>query len=335
MSRRSKIILGTLLLSLAVPAMPSAVWAEDLSVSALSDAQRADLGRLFADAQRAFAREAYPEAIRSLERAFEIFPEPNILYRIGDAYERQGQLGEAVKYYTRYVEAAADAEDVPLVHRHIIDLKSYIEKDTPAEAPPKPTEAKTAVLFIDSTPPGAQVYIGDEPAPRAVTPARIRVAPGRAPILLQADGHHALERVLRVEAGETLAMVYPLQAIASAKVEEERSPWPWVVGGVGVASVATGAGLLIASNSAASQIQTYDTQRLDAHRNGAPIPNRPSNYDQLKSQEYYFSRTGWTLVGVGAVGIGAGVTWLMLSDPDDAQVAVVPSWGGASVVGRF
>lgn len=333
MSRRAKILLLTLLLSLATPATAGA---EELLVSELTEQERAELGRLFTDAQRAFEREDYDRAVRNLEQAFEIFPEPNILYRIGDAYERSGRFDEAVEYYTRYVEAAADAEDLPMVHRHIAELKKYIEQDTPAEAPPKPAETKSALLFIDSTPAGAQVYIGDEPAPRALTPARIRVQPGKTPILLKADGHRPLERTLRVEAGETLAMVYPLQAQKmSAPAASESTSGPWVLGGLGVASLATGAGLLIASNSATSQLETYDRQRLKAHKNGDIIPSRPANYDDLKNQEYYFSRTGWALVGVGAVGIGAGVAWLMLSDREDAEVALVPGWGGLSLNGRF
>src|SRR5690554_5296300 len=103
MSRPWKVILFTLVLTLAMPAV---TWAEELSVADLSQNDRAELGRLFAQAQQAFEHQEYPNAIRSLERAFEIFAEPNILYRIGDAYERQGQFGEAIEYFTRYVEAA-------------------------------------------------------------------------------------------------------------------------------------------------------------------------------------------------------------------------------------
>ena len=335
MSLRLKIILFALALTLAAPAT---TWAEEPSVADLSAHDRAELGRLFAHAQQAFEQHEYPDAIRSLERAFEIFAEPNILYRIGDAYERQGELGQAVKYYTRYMQAATDATDLPLVHRHIAELKRYIETDAPAAAPPQPAQAKSGVLFIDSTPPGAAVYVANEPAPRAVTPARIRVAPGKTAILIKAEGYHPIERDVPVEAGETLAMVYPLQKLSpkdAAPEVAQTNPWPWVIGAAGVASLATGAGFLIASNSATSQLETYDQQRLNAHQTGAPVPARPGDYDTLQSQEYYFSRTGWTLVGVGALGVGAAVAWLVLAGEDGPEVALVPGWGDISLMGRF
>lgn len=341
MSRRCKSILFVLALSLTIPAIaPTSAWAEGPSIADLNGDQRAKLGHFFSEAQHAFERDAFADAILSLKEAFKIFPEPNILYRIGDAYERQGQLAEAVTYYTRYVEAAADAEDVPMVHRHISELQKYIAKDAPSKTPPKPTQMKTAVLFIDSTPPGAQVYIGDELAPRGVTPARIHINPGATPIYLEQRGYQPVERVLRIEAGETLSMVYPLQKITvtdAAPTDVSDAPgsaWPWVIGGVGTASLATGAGLLFAANSASSQLETYDKQRRDAHENGQVVPARPADYDQLKSDDYYFSRAGWALVGIGAVGVGAGIVWLTL-ELDEAEIAIVPSWGGASVRGQF
>ena len=335
MSRRVRIILVALLLSLALPA---AAAAQQRSVADLSEQERAELGRLFSAAQQDFEQQAYPDAIQSLERAFAIFAEPNILYRIGDAYERQGLLGEAIDYYGRYVEAATDATDLPLVKRHIAELKRYLENQTPTEAPPKPAQAKTAVLFIDSTPPGAALYVADEPAPRAVTPARIRVAPGKTSIFLKADGYRPIERIVPVEAGETLAIVYPLQKVAPAQDADEvaqSNPWPWVIGAVGVASLAGGAGFLIAANSASSQLETYDRERLKAHQQKTPVPARPADYDTLQSRDYYFSRTGWTLVGIGAVGIGVGAAWLWLAAEDDTPLAIVPGWGELSVMGRF
>jgi tetratricopeptide (TPR) repeat protein len=335
MNRRWRIIS---LMLMVILVMPLAAWSQESSVAELTDSQRADLGGLFAGAQRAFEQEAYGEAIVNLERAYDIFPEPNILYRIGDAYEQQGRLEEAVKYYVLYVEAAPDATDVPLVRRRIVDLKRHIddmrqEADAAtSEAPPKAVEAKLAVLIVDSNPAGARVHIGDEAEPRGVTPARFRVEPGDVHIQIDADGHRPLERVLRVEAGETLSMVYPLQEVAPA---DGSGAGPWVIGGVGVAALATGGGLLLASQSAGSQLETYDEQRLDAYGNGGPIPTRPADYDELTRQEYYFGRTGWAMIGVGAVGVGAGIAWLAVSDEDDAQLAVVPGWGGASVVGWF
>src|SRR5690554_3905179 len=121
MSLRLKIILFALALTLAAPAT---TWAEEPSVADLSAQERAELGRLFSAAQQDFEQQAYPDAIQSLERAFAIFAEPNILYRIGDAYERQGLLGEAIDYYGRYVEAATDATDLPLVDRKSTRLNS-------------------------------------------------------------------------------------------------------------------------------------------------------------------------------------------------------------------
>ncbi|WP_168210314.1 tetratricopeptide repeat protein [Persicimonas caeni] len=332
MSRRSRMV--ALLLSVALAA-PSVAWAAEPSLAELSADERAELGRLFTAAQGAFESEEYAQAIAKLERAYEIFPEPNILYRIGDAYEQQGDLEEAVAYYQRYVEAAPDASDAELVRRRIGDLEQILasrrsgDDASAEESAPESAASKLAVLIVDSNPAGARVRIGDEAEPRGVTPVRLRIEPGDVQIRLEADHHRPIERVLRVEAGETLSMVYPLQPVAPA---DDSIAWPWIVGGVGATALATGGGFLIASQSAQSQLDTYDARRLAAYRNDEPVPERPSDYDELTRESYYYGRTGWILTSVGIVGVGAGLTlWLM----EDDEVALVPGVGGATLMGRF
>ena len=81
-----------LAVSLAVPAV---ACGQTLDPSTLSAEQREAIGDLFTRARAAYEAGNFLEAVELLERAHRIFPEPNIIYRIGDAYESAGDLEDA------------------------------------------------------------------------------------------------------------------------------------------------------------------------------------------------------------------------------------------------
>jgi hypothetical protein len=90
---------------------------------------------------------------------------------------------------------------------------------------------------------------------------------------------------------------------------EESSLWRKV----GLAGVVTGGGLLAVSAAAF-------TFGLDAERELQSEPHTRAEVDSLLLQRGVFAAVGWPSLALGVVGLGAGVTMLVLDDStEDAQ----------------
>lgn len=297
------LVVATLIL---VPVVASAQAAEP---AALNAAQRAELGELFKRAQRAYEAKNYLEAIGALRAAHAIFGEPNILYRIGDAYENLGDLANAAEYYRQYVAAAPQATDAGLVQRRIDDLE---RRAAALEEKLTQTTPERAALLLDSNPAGAMVRLDDR-AIDGVTPVRVEVAPGMHRVELQRDGFVSVVREIRIEPDETISLVYQLERIETAPpVAVRPSPWPWIVGGAGVASLGASAGLLLGFRAADSRVAAWDQERLAAHDDGTQVLARPEGYDASVRNRVIFRNGAIIAGGVGVLAVAGATLWLLL-----------------------
>lgn len=318
-------------MAFAVALPTGAVAQTSPDASALNDAERDELGRLFKRAQSAYEAQNFLEAIEALRAAHHIFGEPNILYRIGDAYENLGDLANAAKFYREYVTAAPRASDAGLVQRRIEDLE---RRAAQLQESLKATEPERAALLLDSNPAGATVLLDDN-AVDGATPVRVELAPGVHRVELRRAGFVPVVRDIEVGGGETISLVYQLEAEMVAE-PSRRSPWPWIMGGAGVASLGAGVGLLLAARSAQSQIATWDAERLDAYESGGEVLRRPEEYDATVKRQLLFRNSGYVVGGVGAAALVGGVVWLLLrSGPSDSKAAVGVGPGGVTATIRF
>jgi tetratricopeptide (TPR) repeat protein len=304
-------------LAVALSAVPAHAQEDP---SELSEAEREELGRLFSRARDAYEAENFREAIEALTRAYEIFPEPNILYRIGDAYENLGDLEPAIEHYRRYVTEAPDASDAGLISRRIEDLERRLES-LRASVDDAPTEG--AAFLIDTNPPGASVAIDGEVIDSA-TPVRLEVEPGAHSIALSLDQHIPLTREVVVEAGETISLVYQLEAEEVPPPPSGPGAAPWILGGAGLLSMGTGAVLLVGGLTAQNQVDEWDADREAAYDAGEPVPPRPADYDATKRRAVIWRNAAIITGGAGLLMVGGGVAWLALSPRpgDGAEVAV-------------
>lgn len=310
---RTILIVGSLLSFASVVAAQPA-----LDPSTLSDEQRDELGRLFNRAQSAYQAENYLEAIEALQAAHAIFGEPNILYRIGDAYENLGDLGKAAEFYRRYADAAPGASDAGLVRRRVDDLeRRAAELERRLEA----TQPERAALLLDSNPAGALVRLDDR-AVEGETPVRVELAPGNHRIELQRDGYLSIVRDIRIDAGETISLVYQLEREPTPPPPAKRSAWPWVVSAAGIASIGTSAGLFFASRAAGQKVDAWDAERIDAYQSGGEVLPRPDRYDTNARSQVVFRNAGFVTGGIGAAALVTGTIWLLVRPTKTEDLAL-------------
>ena len=301
---------GAIIAIVAVAAI--ATFAEPISAQeppdagSLTEAQRSELGQLFARAKKAWEAENYLEAIVALEAAYVIFPEPNILHRIGEAHENVGDLASASTFYRRYVEAAPQAKDAGLVRKRVEDIERRIADLQAQRASEQPEQS---ALLLDTNPEGAIVRLDDKQVPGR-TPVRVELDPGTHRVELRRDGFHPVVRNIEIDAGETISLVYQLDEIA-AQDGPKRSAWPWVVGGVGVASLGASVGFLMGFRAADQQVTTWDDERDAAHALGSDVLERPDDYDATVRRSVVFRNLGIGAAGVGVLGVATGVVWLI------------------------
>lgn len=80
----------------------------------------------------------YGVAAELLREAYELHPEPLLLYNLGRALDGMGDAEGAVQAYHNYLEAAPGADDRALVEERITILTAQIEAERPPPEEPDP-----------------------------------------------------------------------------------------------------------------------------------------------------------------------------------------------------
>jgi hypothetical protein len=114
-------------------------------------------------ATAAFALNRYAVAGENYEKAFELKPDPAVLYNAAQAYRLAGNKERALDLYQSYLRMYG-AEKRAEVEKHVENLKQAIEKDHAVATSPPTTPAPVGTSV--AAPPPAP-----EPAPPAPEPA--------------------------------------------------------------------------------------------------------------------------------------------------------------------
>lgn len=101
----------------------------------------------------------YRAAADLLERAYEIFPEPNLLYNLARAYGSLGEHARAVAAYEAYLEASPEAEDRAIIEARIANSREILAQETrareQAEAERQAALERTRIEALEQIPPPA------------------------------------------------------------------------------------------------------------------------------------------------------------------------------------
>jgi outer membrane receptor for ferrienterochelin and colicins len=170
----------------------------------------------------AYAKADYSAALEHFLASNRLVPNRNVVYNVARCFERIGRFPDAHRYYVDALEGETDPKIVEEVRAALARLAPSV-----------------AVLRVETTPPGATIYLNRRDlGSRGRTPRPLGIAPGTYDVILEIDGYEpaeipkveaALGKEVRVEAtlerilGTIDAAVQGAPA-AEVHVDDERSP---------------------------------------------------------------------------------------------------------------
>lgn len=164
------------------------------------DAGVAEARRRYAQGAEFYRRNRYSEAVAEFTEAYRLWPNPTILFALGQAYEGLTQLVQAIQTYQLYLDTAP-AED---------------SRRGEVQARITQLEALLATLTVETNVP-AEIYIDGEPSGDA--PGTVRVSTGRHVVEVRADGHTRESQTIIVAAGTQRELRFNMRPIASGTTE--------------------------------------------------------------------------------------------------------------------
>lgn len=101
---------------------------------------------LFERSEALYREGDFEQAAALLERAYQLHPEPTLLYNLARAREGQGELVAAADAYERYLAAAADAPDRGAIEQRILSLRAREKERLELEQQQQRAEQRLAEL---------------------------------------------------------------------------------------------------------------------------------------------------------------------------------------------
>lgn len=191
MKTRVQSMRTSLILALFLGCMELAVPADALTQNGAG----AEARRSFQQGEQAYRLGNYEEAVAAWLRAYELDPRPRIRYNLSQAYERLGRLAEAVEALDSFVRQTS--ADDPLFGEASARLSALQQR-----------VALTGVRIVGG-PPGAQIFIDDQPWGATPRPDRIPTAPGNHRVSILAPNGARRDIAVVVPAGQVVDVQVP------------------------------------------------------------------------------------------------------------------------------
>jgi tetratricopeptide (TPR) repeat protein len=265
----------------------------------------------YREARKAFDAGEYERAIRLFVEADRLAPRAALSFNIARSYEKLGDSARALEHYRRYLRREPSGAGAKRASERVNELESELQRRGVQQ------------VTIDSTPPGAQVAIGERLL--GVTPWTGELAPGHHTLILTHAGHTKTTRVIEVSAERALdvEIVLAPQGSASAATgtapgsdSSERAsfkdrvgPWPFVaLGASAVAFGVAGAYELERSDAEAAARASRTQVEYAVHRDDA---------ESRETTARVFAGVGGGLALIGGVLFGVGLLDDSPKKPDD------------------
>lgn len=266
----------TLPLSLLSLVASAALAADDLA-----EAKRhADTGlQLYREARY---REAITEFEQAISLSIKTKPEAAgvVSYNLGQAHEKLGDIGAAVKAYKEYLRLVPKAQDRPAVQTLVANLEARLQRGVQE-------------LSVTSDPSGSNVAVDGKL--RATTPLTLELPYGAHTLEISHEGYEPATRAvdLTPQSSVKLDITLAKKAAPPPPVEKPKV-LTWVALGVGV--VAAGTAAYFGSQAAAK------AEELKATQHSTPVPDQL--YDASVTNQVV-SNVLWGTAGAAAIAGGA------------------------------
>lgn len=275
----------------------------------------------------------YTQALEAFRDVGQVRMTPQVRYHIGFCEEKLGKLLTALGGYELAMQEAAsvDPSFAKEVEERIVQLKARIPKLTLK----RDKSATSGRIEIDGVSVGEN-SVGS-PMPFDPGPHLVEVKLG--------ETTKFSETVSLAEGdAKELVIEFPEQAAAPAgpvdkPAEKDQAPvqksggaLPWIIGGVGVAGLATGGVFFLMKQGKVSELE----DACGPSGNACP-PEKKSTYDDAKT----YDTISMVSLGVGVVGVGIAATMLLTRSSSAPKAgyyvapAVGPGGGGVAAFGRF
>ena len=215
-------------------------------------------------ATAAYALNKYAVAAENFEKAFELKPDPALLYNAAQSYRLAGNKERALALYESYLRVYGGADKRGQVEARIKDLKQAIANDKAvANSPPYTTlpvgvGKTTQPPPAPATPPAASAAAPAAPPPAAAPPAVATTPPASEPAPVQ-----PVTEAVATPPAPLPAATPPAQSSdatlltksGSSAADDDsltKKPWFWVAVGGGVVATALVVVLLAAGGSEAA-----------------------------------------------------------------------------------
>ncbi|MCC6874200.1 MAG: PEGA domain-containing protein [Sandaracinaceae bacterium] len=280
-----------------------------VALACASEAAAQDARAHFMRGQACYDTGDYPCAVREWSTAYGIDPRPLLQFNLAQAYERLGQLQEAIDSYERYVNSAdTDPDRMSAARARIAALRDRLRNTS---------------IRLSGGQEGAQIILDGQDRGRLPHPDPLPVTPGSHRIVIRLQGFQDFVSTIAVSAGQSVDV--PVEMVSG---ESGRAS----TGGGGISMI----GIIVAASGAAVAIGGAITGGLAlASADASVVPT-----DGAANDARTLALVTDILIPVGAVAAVTGLV-LMFVLPEggggSAQVVPVvgPGLAGVSVLGQF
>lgn len=317
-----------LALSMTTGLVPTPAFAQ-----APSNAELAQARELFAQGVKLEEAHDWAGALEKFRQTAAIKQSPAVHFHLGLCLQNTGKLGGAYVQFQRAV-AGAELEQTPAAALISAKAKEHLG-DLAGKVP-------FAELHLPSGLVDLRIFVDGRPA--ALEKTSIALDPGEHRLRVEAEGRTPFELVFTVAVGEQKTIDVALPVVATPPppppvvlrpppVATPARPWPWVIGIVGVASLA-GAGVMYGYR--ASAIAELEGACGNGHSDCPPSKRSVADHGRT------YATVGNVLLGVGGVALTTATIWLLWpssasSSSEHAKSpttgSVQPYVGGPSLLG--
>jgi tetratricopeptide (TPR) repeat protein len=304
------------------------------TATALADTPAAEAEALFNQGARAYQEGRYEDAVEAFLAAYAKDPHPLLFYNVAQAYERLGDVRNALRAYRDYLRHKPNEQDRNIVETRIRNLEKRLR------------EQGIQQVSIFSTPSGAAILFDGKQV--GTTPWTGEARPGRHSVVLRLSGHAEANKLLVLGPDRAVDLDVALVPLASASHSETSGtatppstsastpadsgeeagirPWTWAALGVGAAALGGSLVFELLRRGAESDAEASTTQ-----------VEHVEHFQTMESRQ----TVARVLLGVGAAATVTGGVLLYFdlrqSGTADTAVAVGCSTLGCSVsgAGRF
>lgn len=195
-----------------------------------------------------FTRQDYRQAIRYFDLANRAAPSADLHYNIGRSHELLNEYDEAANAYERYLRDKVNAPDRAELEQRITQLRDLARRRREAA---RQQDAR-ALLTVIVDQPGARVLVDEREVGTSPVAPGLQLSPGNHRITVERDGYQRWEGIVRARPGETGRAEVSLAEATRFRTQPAPHIASFVLGGLGAASLVTGAALgIVAANNGA------------------------------------------------------------------------------------